>query len=301
MKFFAGIIGVAWLGWGLESVRNVRRLAGVAARLPLLRSASLDNATAADVAALRADVRLVVDLRNDDERRPRSAALERWYASPDVAVSEAPLLADLDAFWAAVARLAPPPVWARAQALWTTRPLEAALARNLEAGGCALLYEATLASAPEAVGRAVAACAEGDGVLFHCHKGKDRTGVVAALVEEVVGVPRAETVAAYAASSALLGDADATSLPAPASFLCNMTGRDARSGQVPAGAGRGGPDEPRGRLEPAPRVAGGRDGGNAGVARRDARRRGRVPRVGRRARGVPRATPRPGDWLLVAR
>ena len=191
-----------------DRVKNFRRLAGAAAALPVFRCATLDEATAADVAALQASaIELVVDLRNDDERRPKSPASRAWHASIDA--RRTPLLGDVDAFWVAVADLAPPPVLSRVQMLWSTKPLEAALARNLEDGGNALLYRSILSSAPAAVAAAVDACVEGEGVVFHCQKGKDRTGIVAALLEEVVGVPRAETVASYGASGALLGGDDA--------------------------------------------------------------------------------------------
>ena len=59
----------------------------------------------------------------------------------------------------------------------------------------------------------VVACVDaGDTVLFHCQKGKDRTGILAALLEEACGVARADTVASYGLSGALLGGDDA--LPA---------------------------------------------------------------------------------------
>lgn len=92
-----------------EGVKNARRLAGAAATLPVWRTATLDNATAADVAALR-DVARVIDLRNDDEvakgAKARSEAAREYYdAAP---VSNAPFLGDIDAFWGGVSANAPP-------------------------------------------------------------------------------------------------------------------------------------------------------------------------------------------------
>ncbi|KAH8053061.1 tyrosine phosphatase-like protein [Aureococcus anophagefferens] len=181
------------------------------------RTATLDNATAADVAALR-DVARVIDLRNDDEvakgAKARSEAAREYYdAAP---VSNAPFLGDIDAFWGGVSANAPPlPLWPRVSMLWSARPLNAALSRALEDGGNAA-YAAILDSAPTTVGRAfeeVVACVDaGDTVLFHCQKGKDRTGILAALLEEACGVARADTVASYGLSGALLGGDDA--LPA---------------------------------------------------------------------------------------
>jgi protein tyrosine/serine phosphatase len=56
---------------------------------------------------------------------------------------------------------------------------------------------------------ALAAIVEGDGtVLFHCHGGKDRTGVVAALALRAAGVSADEIVADYALSGARGGFQD---------------------------------------------------------------------------------------------
>mmetsp|Transcript_29286 Transcript_29286/g.90595 ORF Transcript_29286/g.90595 Transcript_29286/m.90595 type:complete len:388 (+) Transcript_29286:484-1647(+) len=201
----------------LEGIRNYRRLCGVAASLPVYRCASLEQATSADVEALRS-VALVVDLRNDDEiakgAKNRTAAAAALYeelgdSSRPTALSQRPLLGDVDAFWTGVAELSPPMPFEQAAAIFTTKPLNDALTRSLEDGGIPMMYKAILLSAPEEVGRAVgevAACAEaGEPVVFHCQKGKDRTGLVAALVESVCGVPRPEIVAGYAVSGALLG------------------------------------------------------------------------------------------------
>lgn len=53
-------------------------------------------------------------------------------------------------------------------------------------------YDDYLRDGPQEIVRAVAAVMEGadDGVYFHCAAGKDRTGVVAALVLELLGVDR---------------------------------------------------------------------------------------------------------------
>jgi protein-tyrosine phosphatase len=51
--------------------------------------------------------------------------------------------------------------------------------------------------------RAIAAAPAG-GVLFHCHAGKDRTGLVAALLLALAGVPNATIAEDYALSQACL-------------------------------------------------------------------------------------------------
>lgn len=66
-------------------------------------------------------------------------------------------------------------------------------------------YIRTLERAPERVAAAVAAVADADddhGVLIHCFAGKDRTGIVSALVLGVADVPDATIAADYAASAA---------------------------------------------------------------------------------------------------
>lgn len=60
-------------------------------------------------------------------------------------------------------------------------------------------HRANLAAAVAAVGRAPAG-----GVVVHCHAGKDRTGLVTALLLRLAGVPRADVAADYALSEANL-------------------------------------------------------------------------------------------------
>ena len=48
---------------------------------------------------------------------------------------------------------------------------------------------------------------QGQGVLFHCSAGKDRTGLLAALILLCGGVPREEVVLDYACTRAMLADA----------------------------------------------------------------------------------------------
>jgi protein-tyrosine phosphatase len=50
------------------------------------------------------------------------------------------------------------------------------------------------------------------GVLFHCHAGKDRTGLIAAMVLAAVGVPEKVIIEDYALTQSLLESVHATSL-----------------------------------------------------------------------------------------
>ncbi len=207
----------------LQGIKNFRALRGAASSLPVYRCAALDGATPADVIALASieGKRLgrVIDLRNDDEivkgRTNRTVAATDFYrAISNEQLVNRPLLGDIDGFWGAVADQAPPlPVFPQLAILWSSKPLDDALSRALEDGGLAMLYTCILASAPQEVGRAVddviASALADEAVVFHCAKGKDRTGIVAALIESVCGVPRSEIVAGYATSGALLGGDDA--------------------------------------------------------------------------------------------
>ncbi|MEO5633976.1 tyrosine-protein phosphatase [Gaiella sp.] len=69
-------------------------------------------------------------------------------------------------------------------------------------------YIRTLERAPQTVAAAIAAVADADddhGVLIHCFAGKDRTGIVTALLLDAVDVLDEAIVADYAASHANLG------------------------------------------------------------------------------------------------
>lgn len=69
-------------------------------------------------------------------------------------------------------------------------------------------YIRTLERAPQRVAEAVAAVADAEdehGVLIHCFAGKDRTGIVTALLLDAVDVHDHEIAADYAASHANLG------------------------------------------------------------------------------------------------
>lgn len=98
-------------------------------------------------------------------------------------------------------------------------PNDIAVTRSLAAQrGSAVPYAATVniayldthRSQITAIMRAIAEAPEG-GILFHCHAGRDRTGLIAALLLALVGVPAPTISADYALSfSAVAETMDAT-------------------------------------------------------------------------------------------
>eukprot|EP00667_Euglena_gracilis_P012310 EG_transcript_12625 len=79
--------------------------------------------------------------------------------------------------------------------------------RELNRRGLEGLYEATLETGgPELCFVLTLLASMADPVLIHCVKGKDRTGLVAALVLSVLGLDDAAIVADYAASDAAFAD-----------------------------------------------------------------------------------------------
>ena len=141
-----------------------------------LRGDSLHNLTEADIRSLLDyGVRSVIDLRE-----PGEAAREpgRMHGVPGVRVHQVPLLAAL------------------APALGGELPTDLGATYVLCARHCT--------EALRTVFELLAAAREG-GVLFHCVVGKDRTGIVAALLLELAGVPRPWILADYTASGTFLG------------------------------------------------------------------------------------------------
>jgi protein tyrosine/serine phosphatase len=163
---------------------NVRDLGGLPTadgrttrRGALVRADALDELTEAGWAALAEHgVRTVVDLRNDDERRPDAAP-----RPPGVTRVHVPLdVSDDREFWS----------------VWGTGPQF----------GTPLYYRPHLERFPERNAAAIAAIAHADadadagGVAFHCGGGRDRAGQVAMLLLALVGVPAEVIAADYALS-----------------------------------------------------------------------------------------------------
>lgn len=168
----------------LEIAHNVRHLGGhptaggqETTATDLFRSGSLHELTAAGQAALAGlGVRVVVDFRSDVEH-------ER-YPTPDLSAS------DINVIKAPV---------------FQTDASPGALARVESFPGYAATYRQFLTEGGRAFRTLFETIATVSGpVLFHCAAGKDRTGVAAALLLDLAGVPDEHIIEDYALSTAEL-------------------------------------------------------------------------------------------------
>jgi protein-tyrosine phosphatase len=143
----------------------------------LVRSDALSRLTDAGTEALVAHgVRTIVDLRHRGELEPDPC---RWARSRGVRYLNVPLL-DVD----------------------DAELVAAVYGARTRDGSYRLMVERCRAGIASAVS-AVASAAEG-GVLVHCQIGRDRTGLVSALLLRLAGVPAETVVADYVLSEAAL-------------------------------------------------------------------------------------------------
>jgi hypothetical protein len=166
---------------------NVRDLGGLRTtdgrevrRKTLVRGDAVDRLTDEGWSAMwDYGIRTVIDLRNDDERDslhlPDSCSGLRLLHLPLDGVENTE-------FWGA---------WVSGS--WDSGP---------QFGSTPLYYGPHLEKMPERSARVVSAIANAadGGVLFHCVRGRDRTGLVAILVLALLGVDESEIVCDYALS-----------------------------------------------------------------------------------------------------
>lgn len=164
----------------------------------------------------------VLDLRNHDEiekgksRRTEGAQLFYQHLTMENSASKLyhiPILDDIDAFWDhAISRLDPVDrMGATLQTIVSAGALDRAAARRLEQGGLAELYTVILATSMGPLQRALTVCLQqaqsrGGPVIFHCQKGKDRTGLLAMLIQHCCRHDDCEIVQSYSLSERLLSD-----------------------------------------------------------------------------------------------
>ncbi len=176
----------------LEGAFNARDLGGLPTREPdrrtrrgvLLRADALDGLSAADVAVLVEEWALghVVDLRSAGERAERGRGLLGDHAP--LVYTELEVIRDADLERRRLARVA------RMEAgMEPAEIIGEGYVELLELGARAFVgaFEGMLRPG-------------GVPALIHCSAGKDRTGVLAALLLDAVGVPRDAVVADYAAT-----------------------------------------------------------------------------------------------------
>jgi protein-tyrosine phosphatase len=187
----------------LEGSVNVRDLGGLRTadgarvrRGALIRSANLQHLTAADIRVLREDfdIRQVVDLRTDVEVTKEGPG--PLHGEPAVVIHHLSLYPDGTMF---------------------VDKSESSDETDEPAANVGLLSEAEeetvdgrpafvahylryLQLRPESILAAFRAVAEPGGTIVHCAAGKDRTGVVVALILSAVGVPAESIAADYAAT-----------------------------------------------------------------------------------------------------
>jgi protein-tyrosine phosphatase len=164
-----------------EGCFNLRDLGGlptargrVVRRGAVVRGDAPDRLTAAGWEALYGHgVRTIVDLRNDDELLPDIAPRPAGIATVHLPLDGI----EDEEFWARI----------------TTSP----------AFGTPLYYADHVARFPERSARVVAAIAHAKpgGVLFHCSRGRDRTGQIAMLLLALLGVPAEAICEDYALSA----------------------------------------------------------------------------------------------------
>lgn len=203
------------------AVSGVQNFRAVSPSLPrVYRSAALDHITHSGLDELRSrQVRTVIDLRNSDEvARARAKAssggeaLWQAFEEEEIQRVHVPILRDVDAFFDEVERRLPPTRAAEAF-LWRCvdgQRLTRLLYDEVSRGGNALLNTAMLAIASHAWATAMRELGAGlssGAVLFHCAHGKDRTGVLAALVQHAANDDQRSIVRAYAKSEKLLDGA----------------------------------------------------------------------------------------------
>ncbi len=202
----------------------------------LFRSGRLDLATPTDGSYLARElgVRTVIDLRTDSERtRSGPAPIYTWH--PDITEHHVPLFD----------RLGPAPTDSDViRRYWTPSTLGERYADMMESGRHRLAGIIDLLVSSD------------DPCVVHCWSGKDRTGVVIAILQALVGVPDAVIAADYAATAdwfaAHLDDHPdlqvaplrAAYEPKPETMLATLATLRARFGSIEAMLDGLGPDLP---------------------------------------------------------
>lgn len=204
----------------VSTVKNFRPVFADSPSCRFFRCASLDQLSQEDADRLLqefgSDLTLI-DLRNRDEIKKQTRTEGSLYLYDKVANQHhVPILKDVNAFWdEAIDRMdGPTKLKATLATITQAGALDRAAARLLEDEGLSMLYTVMLATASQPLRQTLQVCASASGpVIFHCQKGKDRTGVVAMLLQSCSSneISDQEIVRQYALSGELLGETPGSS------------------------------------------------------------------------------------------
>jgi protein-tyrosine phosphatase len=152
----------------------------------VFRSGESARLTTDDIDALSAlDIRLIMDLRSEKERM---ASPQRWPLGVETELIETNIRADLRA---------------------DNQSLSQILHDDPTPAGASLMMRITYEALPDACGPSLGLLFErlANGrapTLFHCTLGRDRTGLVSAMLQHVLGVPYPQIAADYLKTNQLL-------------------------------------------------------------------------------------------------
>jgi rhodanese-related sulfurtransferase len=177
----------------LRSVNNFR-LALPKHSESVYRSSGFDDITMEDAELLleRLDQGTIIDLRNEDEREnkrhKRSEGARYLYDNlqEGSTLKYHPLIFS-QRFWGRIEEEVSFFTRLRGMTISTSGKYQAILAKKLEEGGLGLLYEVILDTAEREIGAVLDEIIDNTmserPVVFHCAKGKDRTGIIAAILQ----------------------------------------------------------------------------------------------------------------------
>jgi protein tyrosine/serine phosphatase len=191
-----------------------------------------DNQSSASSSSLKKGLAAVIDLRNNDEiekgKSKRTKGSINLYDSldsddHDINFISIPILNNVNEFWEETINTmdSNERIIATLKTTFVGGALDRAAARHLEKGGLSLLYKIMIKTNASSIqlAKALDVCLkiseESNGtrpIIFHCQKGKDRTGILAMLLqiclagEENEKYNDAEIVDAYALSGELLDE-----------------------------------------------------------------------------------------------
>mmetsp|Transcript_28729 Transcript_28729/g.43826 ORF Transcript_28729/g.43826 Transcript_28729/m.43826 type:complete len:293 (-) Transcript_28729:1833-2711(-) len=190
----------------------------------IYRSATLDNLSVSDAEELLSGAVFnkssqfvtIIDLRNSDEiqkgvKRRTDGSKLLYRSLREDQKFHVPLLHNVNAFWdEAIARMDPfKRMKATLQTSFQGGALDRAAARHLEREGLPMLYSVMLVTSSSPLATALNICVESlarGPVIFHCEKGKDRTGLLAMLIQSCLGADDIDIIEAYSLSGDLLGE-----------------------------------------------------------------------------------------------